>query len=121
MKLPLPVVIVFIGIVALLALVALRPKTSSSVIANNYTSGYTPEARVIVNGQAIDLASQTQSQPLSWLPAAAINANQVYAIERHKGKTRLVFVDGSIKELTDFDIANLPNQLKLQVTYEASK
>ncbi len=122
MKLPLPVMIVIIGIIALLALVALRPKASTSVIASSsYTTNYNTEARVFVNGQAVDLASEVQSQPLSWLPAAAINSNQVYSIKRHKGKTTLVFVDGSAKELTSFDINNLPEQLKLQVTYEASQ
>lgn len=122
MKLPLPVVVVFIGIVALLALVILRPKASTSVVASStYTSGNNTEARVFVNGQAVDLATEVQSQSLSWLPAAAINSNQVYSIKRQKGKTTLLFVDGSAKELTDFDISNLPDQIKLQVTYEATQ
>ncbi len=121
MKLPLPVFIIAIGIFIGALLIAFRPQTNSSLVASSYRPAYNPEAQITINDRAIDSFSEGQKQPLSWLPAADIRPNYVYAISYNNKQTSLVLVDGSVKKLTDIDIANLSEQLKLKVTYEASK
>lgn len=120
-QIPLPAVIVVIGIIVLALIISLRPQANTSISATSvYQAGYNLEAQVTINGQDIQLSNATQTNPLSWKSANQLRPSDIYAINRKNNQVTLILKDGSHKKLTNFDIDQLPEQIKLKVTYEAT-
>ncbi len=118
-KVPVPLLVVMIGLIILALMLALRPKSGATVSAASlYTPSYTSEARVIVNGQPLSKLGAEQIRPLSWSQPREINTAQVYAIVRKKNNVSIIMIDGSEKKLSPPELAQLPAELQLRIRYE---
>ncbi len=109
------VVLVGLGLLVALLLWGLGPKRQASVQA---PPSEPPPGTVVLREAAPAQAAQPEAPALARLPLEALQPDMVSYATRQGNRWVLHMVDGSQREVYPFEVAYLPEELRLRLEYE---
>ena len=118
----LPFIIIAIGLVLLLMMVALRPRSqrlpTSAAAATLPTED---ELTILLNGEPLDTRQPVRSSAISATDPASWSLGQISRFDKRGERTRLVFVDGSVANVTSSTYSKLPGNIRVRINYDRSE
>lgn len=112
------VVLVALGIIAVLLL---RPQTSSEILADSTFNTTTVQRELAVSVNGMNVSEIGISKPPAQLrnqPPSAIRASQIARIKTVGSQKVIVFTDNSELLVSDYVYEQLPGDIQLKVGYE---
>ena len=118
----LPFIVIALGVIALVFMVALRPRSQRSLSTASASSAavISEDINIVVNGQAVEpgTISQSGSNRVAQRDPRTWQLGQISRIDKRGSRTTLVFRDGSVANVTSSNYPKLAGNIRVRINYE---